>query len=72
MTELIEAAKEFDVKKVFYIEFSTEKVANTVAEAVGADTGIFYSCHSVYDEDFENGESYVSLMRKNIETLKSY
>lgn len=72
MTELIEAAKEFDVKKVFYIEFSTEKVANTVAEAVGADTGIFYSCHSVCDEDFENGESYISLMRKNIETLKSY
>lgn len=72
MTELIEAAEEFQVKTVFYIEFSTEKVANTIAEAVGAETGIFYSCHSVYDEDFENGETYVSLMRKNIEAINSY
>lgn len=72
MTELIEAAKEFGVKKIYYIEFSTEKVANTIAEAVGAETSIFYSCHSVYDEDFENGETYVSLMRKNIEAINNY
>jgi len=72
MTELIEAAKEFKVKTIFYIEFSTEKVANTIAEAVGAKTGIFYSCHSVYDEDFENGETYISLMRKNIEAINAY
>lgn len=70
MTELIEAAEENGVSTIFYIEFSTEKVANTIAEAVGGKTGIFYSCHSIYDEDLENGETYVSLMRKNIEAIK--
>lgn len=69
MTELIEAAKENNVKTVFYVEFSTQKVADTVAEAAGADTALFHSCHSVSDEDLQNGESYVSLMRKNIEKL---
>lgn len=70
MTELIEAAKEYNVKKIYYIEFSTEKVADTVAEAVGAETALFHSCHSVSDEDLANGETYVSLMRKNIEAMK--
>ncbi len=71
MTELIEAAKTHNVKTIFYVEFSTEKVADTVAEAAGAGTALFHSCHSVSDEDLHNGESYVSLMRKNISKLKA-
>lgn len=70
MTELIEAAKEHNSSVIYYIEFSTEKVANTVAEAVGAETRLFHSCHSVSDEDLKNGETYISLMRKNIEALR--
>ncbi len=71
MTELIEAAKENNVKTIFYVEFSTQKVADTVAEAAAADTALFHSCHSVSDEDLQNGESYVSLMRKNIAKLRN-
>ncbi len=71
MTELIEAAKAYNAKTIFYVEFSTQKVADTVAEAAGADTALFHSCHSVSDEDLKNGESYVSLMRKNIEKMKN-
>ncbi len=71
MTELIEAAKANNVKTIFYVEFSTQKVAETVAEAAGADTALFHSCHSVSDEDLQNGESYVSLMRKNIAKLSN-
>lgn len=70
MTELIDAAKSNNVKTIYYIEFSTEKVADTVAEAAGAETALFHSCHSVSDEDLNNGETYVSLMRKNIEAMK--
>ena len=69
MTELIEAAKTNNVKTIFYVEFSTQKVADTVAEAAGAETALFHSCHSVSDEDLQNGESYVSLMRKNFAKL---
>ncbi len=69
MTELIEAAKEYDSKVIYYIEFSTEKVANTVAEAVGAETRLFHSCHSLSDEDLANGETYISMMRRNIANL---
>lgn len=71
MTELIEAAKANNVRTVFYVEFSTQKVAKTVAEAAGADTALFHSCHSLSDEDLQNGETYVSVMRKNIAKLNS-
>lgn len=71
MTELIEAAKTNNVKTIFYVEFSTQKVADTVAEAAGAGTALFHSCHSVSDDDLKNGESYVSLMRKNIAKLSN-
>ena len=30
----------------------------------------FYSCHNLTAEEFENGETYLSMMQKNVETLK--
>ena len=69
MTELIEEAKASDVKVIYYIEFSTRKVADTIAEAVGAETRLMHSCHALSDEDLKSGESYISLMEKNIAAL---
>lgn len=66
MTELIEEAKSADVKVIYYIEFSTKKVAAAIAEAVGAETRLMHSCHALSDEDLKAGESYISLMEKNI------
>lgn len=69
MTELIEEAKAADVKVIYYIEFSTRKVADTIAEAVGAKTRLMHSCHALSDEDLKSGESYISIMEKNISAL---
>lgn len=69
MTELIEEAKAADVKVIYYIEFSTKKVATTIAEAVGAETRLMHSCHALSDEDLKAGESYISIMEKNIAAM---
>lgn len=69
MTELIEEAKASDVKVIYYIEFSTQKVANAIAEAVGTETRLMHSCHALSDEDLKAGESYISLMEKNINAM---
>ena len=55
----------------FNIEFSDKKIANTLAESTGAKTALFYTCHNVSKEQFDKGETYVSLMRENLETLKA-
>lgn len=69
LASLIETAKTENVSVIYYIEFSTEKVANTIAEAVGAQTKLMHSCHSLSDEDLSAGETYVSIMRRNIKNL---
>lgn len=70
MTELIEKARETNAEHIYHIEFSTEKVASAIAEAVGADTRLMHSCHTLSDEDLANGETYISIMRRNIEALR--
>ena len=70
MTELIEAAKETDAKVIYHIEFSTEKVADAIAEAVGAETRLMHSCHTLSDADLAAGETYISMMHRNIEAMK--
>ncbi|MBO6302726.1 MAG: zinc ABC transporter substrate-binding protein [Ruminiclostridium sp.] len=69
MKELIECAEEADVDRIYHIEFSTEKVAKAVAEAVGAETRLMHSCHTLSDSDLAAGKTYISVMRDNIAAM---
>lgn len=55
---------------VLYVELSNQKVANTLAEETNTKTMCLNSVHNTTQEEFENGVTYVSKMRENIETLK--
>lgn len=59
------------VKTVFYIELSNQQIANTLAEDSGLPTAEFHTCHNISADDFAAGETYVTLMEKNYETLKN-
>ncbi|MBQ8228285.1 MAG: zinc ABC transporter substrate-binding protein [Clostridia bacterium] len=61
--------KETGTKAVFYTEFSSQKVADTLCEATGVKKLMLHSCHNVSKSDFENGATYVSLMEQNIKNL---
>ena len=67
---LIDKVKSDNIPVVFYTEFSNQKVAKTICEATNAKPLMLHSCHNVSVEDFENGESYLSLMYKNLANLK--
>ena len=56
---------------VYYIEFSNHLVADSIAEATGAQTALFQSCHNVSQADMDAGATYLTLMEKNLETLKA-
>lgn len=56
---------------VYYIEFSNHLVADSIAEATGAKTALFHSCHNVSQADMDAGATYLTLMEKNLETLKA-
>ena len=71
MVFLIEKAKDENVPAVLKMELSNADIANAVAEASGTEVRIFYSCHNLSAEDFEKGETYLTMMQKNADTLKA-
>lgn len=70
MAFLIEKVREEKVPAVLKMELSNDDIANAVAEATGTEVKVLYSCHNLSADDFENGETYLSMMQKNVETLK--
>jgi len=67
---IIEEVKQSGVPAIFYIELSNRLMADTIAEATGAEELLLHSCQNVSKEEFERGESYLSLMEQNIKMLK--
>ena len=70
VNELINVVKNENTPAVLYTETADGNIAKTVMNATGCDKKLLHSCHSVTDEELEEGESYISLMTKNLETLK--
>ena len=59
-----------DIPAVYTIELSTQAVARTVAEETGVEILTLHSLQTVTQDEFDAGESYVSIMWKNVEALK--
>ena len=70
MEFLINKVKEEKVPMVLKMELSNDNIAKAIAEATGTDVKVFYSCHNLTAQEFNDGETYLSMMEKNVETLK--
>lgn len=70
VASLTDRVRREHIPVVFYMEMSNGKVAQAIAEAAGAKTAVFYAVHSVSAEDLAAGENYVSLMYRNVESLR--
>jgi len=68
---LTDLVREKKLSTVYYIEFSNHLVADSIAEATGAKTALFHSCHNVSKQEMDDGVTYLTLMRGNLETLKN-
>ena len=67
---LIDRVRENKIPAVLYMEFSNQKMADVICEDTGCKKLPFYSAHSVSAEHFEQGVSYLDLMRINLNSLK--
>lgn len=68
---LTDKVKAEHISTVWYIEFSNHLVADSIAEATGTKTAMFHTCHNVAADDLAAGTTYVTLMRTNLETLRT-
>lgn len=70
IAKLIKTVEEKNLPAVFYIELSNHKIADTVAEAANVATYQLNSVQNISKADFDNGETWVSLMKKNALALE--
>ncbi len=67
---LTDRVKNENIPVVLYIEFSNQKLADTLCEATGAEKRLFHSCHNLTKAEMEGGKTYLSLMTANLAVLK--
>lgn len=70
MAKIIDKIKEDNIPVIFYEELTEPKIARAVSLETEAKMLLFHSCHNVSAEEFENGETYLSLMKQNYNNLK--
>lgn len=70
LLSLIQRVRKDGVPVVYTIELSTQSVAKAVAEETGAGIRQLHSMQTVTQAEFDAGETYVSLMRKNLEAVR--
>lgn len=70
MKYLIDKVNEEQLPVVYTIELSSQKIANAIAETTHAAVLTFHSCQTVSRQEFDSGETYLSLMWRNVEALK--
>lgn len=62
--------KEENIPVVLYIELNPGTVAKTIADETGAKAMQIQTIHNVSLDDFNNNETWVSLMTRNLDVLK--
>ncbi|MFC4321661.1 metal ABC transporter solute-binding protein, Zn/Mn family [Litchfieldia salsa] len=67
---IIETAKEHEIKYILFEQNITGKVAEVVKNEIGAEALMIHNLESLTEEDIKNKEDYLSIMHKNIETLR--
>ncbi len=67
---LVNKIEEEDIPAVFIIEFSKGSAAKSIQDATGCEILLLHSCHNLTRAEWDAGESYLSLMRANIENLR--
>lgn len=67
---LVDKVRTDRIPVVFSIELSNGRIADVISEETGAEPLVFNTCHNLTKTEFEQGATYVDLMRKNLEVLQ--
>ena len=68
--EVINTIEKYGLSYVIYTEDSSGDIAESISKITGAEPRLLYSCHNISRSQLENGETYISLMNKNISVLQ--
>lgn len=69
MAEIIEFIKSNNVRAIFYEEFSSSKLVDSIAKETGIKILTLNPIESLSEENIDSGEDYFSIMEKNLISL---
>jgi len=67
---LINRIREEQIPVVFHIEFSNERIADTISRETGARKRLFHSVHNITRSELDEGIGYLEIMWRNAEVLR--
>ena len=67
---LIDRVESENIPVVYTVDLSSEKIAEVISECTGADIARLWSLQTVSREDFAAGETYITMMRRNLAALE--
>ncbi len=70
LTEIVELAKEKQIKTILFEQNVSSNLAKVIQSEVGAESGILHNLSVLTEEDIQNEETYFTLMEKNLATLE--
>src|SRR5262249_21198021 len=70
MANVVDFAKQHQVTTIFFETLVEPKVAQVVANEIGAKTDVLNPLEGLTEEELNNHWNYISVMRQNLEALK--
>ncbi|WP_246941474.1 metal ABC transporter solute-binding protein, Zn/Mn family [Bacillus pinisoli] len=71
LTNIIETAKEHDINYVLFEQNVSTKIADIVKKEIKAEALTLHNLETLTENDLTANEDYFTMMRKNLETLKT-
>ncbi len=70
LSEITKSAREKNTKYIFFETLVSPKLAQTVADEIGADILVFNPLEGLTPQEVETGQDYLSVMRGNLQNLR--
>lgn len=71
LKDLADTAKEHNIHYMIFEQNVTPKIAKVIQDEIGADSLRLHNLATLTEEDIEQKQDYMSIMKQNIETLKT-
>ena len=71
LENIVQKAEKHHIQYVIFENNVSSKVSDTIRSEIGAKSLTLKNLESITEDDAKNGESYVSLMKQNLKTLKT-
>lgn len=70
IARLVKSVRETGSEVIFHEELIQPKIARIIADETGGRLLLLHGVHNVSQKELERGETYLSLMQKNVDNLK--